>query len=157
MRTRQLALVSVVLAGALLVAARARGAEISTPPIAAHLANTFLNCAIQNAGSKSGTARLQIILVPSGEVLTDSGDRTVAPGAGLTAGAVGMAGGVPPTCTNGDCPCPNGQPGEHCRQFVGTAYCRFITKESKTQYRAVGCVSSPATDPVSSPTCLEAR
>jgi hypothetical protein len=64
-----------------------------------------------------------------------------------------------PDCGNGDCPCPNPLPGstETCARFDGAAYCRFEVTGAKTQYRAVGCVSSPALNPTSSPTCVEAR
>lgn len=145
-----------VLGGGLALAAQA--AEMSTPPIASRSANTFLTCALHNAGTKGGTARVQIVQVPDGAIVADTGDQTVAPGAGLTAGAIAsVVGPTPPDCTNGDCPCPNTGGTESCGHFIGTAYCRFTMKEGKGQYRAAGCVSSPAQAPVSSPTCLEAR
>jgi hypothetical protein len=157
MKIDQLALVQIAILGGVLAAGSVRASQVSTPPIASHWSNTFLACALQNASDRSGTARVQIVRIPAGDVLRDTGDQTVAPGGGLAAGAVAIAGGGPPSCTNGDCPCPNDQPGDNCPQFVGAAYCRFIMKEGKSQYRAVGCVSSPASDPVSSPSCVEAR
>lgn len=156
MKADKSTLLSIAFLAALLGAANVRAAELSTAPIAGRVADALLNCAIQNAGGKSGTARLQIVQVPSGAVLSDTGDQTLAPGAGLTAAAISRSETHPPGCTNGDCPCPNAL-SETCPSFGGAAYCRFITKESKSQYRAVGCVSSPATDPTSSPSCIEAR
>jgi hypothetical protein len=136
----------------------ASAAELSTPPIASRSTNAFLHCAIQNAGAKAGTARVQILGVPDGTVVFDTGDQTVAPGGGLTAGAIAsVIGPAPPDCTNGDCPCPHSGGLESCGHFNQAAYCRFLTKEAKAQYRAVGCVSAPAFAPVSSPTCVEAR
>jgi hypothetical protein len=140
--------------GALLgaaLAAQAGAAELSTPPIASKFANTFLTCAIQNASAKSTTARVQIVEIPSGSIVTDSGDQVVASLAGLSAAAVSAIG-----CSNGDCPCPNSS-GVSCAPFSGTAYCRFVVKGSKTKYRAAGCVSSISANPQSSPTCVDAR
>jgi len=157
MKTLTPLFLSVALLAAAVAPVAARAAQLSTPPIASQSANTFLSCSIQNASDRGGTARVQVVRVPGGNVLIDSGDQAVAAGAGLTAGAVSMPGGGPPACTNGDCPCPNATLGEHCPLFTGSAYCRFTVQGSKSQYRAAGCVSSPADAPVSSPACMEAR
>jgi len=131
--------------------------ELSTAPIAARMANTLLTCTLQNAGASSGTARVQIVQVPDGAVVSDSGAQSVSPGAGLVAGAIAfVVGGAPPDCTNGDCPCPNSGGAETCGHFAGAAYCRFVV-DKKKDYRAAGCVSAPATAPASSPSCSEPR
>jgi hypothetical protein len=142
---------------ALVASTSARAAQLSTPPIASQSANTFLACSLQNASDQAGTARVQVVRVPSGSVLIDTGDQAVAPGAGLTLGAISMPGDGPPDCTNGDCPCPNATLGENCPYFTGAAYCRFTVQGSKSKFRAAGCVSSPAEAPVSSPSCVDAR
>lgn len=133
------------------MAATARGAELSTPPIAARLANVFVTCAIQNTSASSTTARVQIVSVPGGTVVSDSGDQALPALGGLSAAAISGL-----DCTNGDCRCPN-DPSQHCPSFSGTAYCRFVVSGSKGKYRAAGCISTPASGPQSSPTCIEAR
>jgi hypothetical protein len=152
MKSRKLLLATALIAG---VATRVGAADLWTPPIASRIQNVFLSCAIQNVGTAPGTARVQITEIPVGHAVWDTGLQTVAPGAGLTAGAIALVGAGPPDCTNGDCPCPNG-PGQSCGHFTGTAACHF-TVEKRKLFRAVGCISTPAQDPVTSPTCVEAR
>jgi hypothetical protein len=82
MRFHHLILAPAALVAVALVTSESRAAELSTPPIAAQAANTFLTCAIQNAGGKNNSVRLQIVKIPDGALLDDTGEVTPRRGTG---------------------------------------------------------------------------